>query len=228
MGVEYSHFLVVGEKNWSPQTDTLTRVNEVLRRWSLVDAVDKVFDLSSMTEDPEPVVPCGPTGPGKAVVYRDAARGNCVEVVAGPSYYGTVETEDRYIQTVVAIAGSDFRIQQSDEYCWFEVVGPLHGLDEADPSFDDIPWPVTKAFFEYQINEKSVDHPVVKTHLGKHWSELYEWESYHGYWRGGVVLDFGKDLPKFCETRRTLASAEFVAELAAAFRGPIVEVGVIY
>lgn len=228
MGVEYRHFLVVGDKNWLPQIDTLTRVNETLHKWSLVNAVDKVFDLSSMTEDPEPVVPVGPTGPGKAVIYRDAAQGKCVEVVAGPSFYDTVVAEDRYIQTVMAVAGTDFRIQQSDEYCWFEVVGPLHGLDGVGPSFDDIPWPVTSAFFEYQINEKSIAPPVVKSHLGEHWGGLYEWESYHGYWRGGVVLDFGKDLPKFCETRRKLASGEFVAELAAAFRGPIVEVGVIY
>ena len=136
-------------------------------------------------------------------------------------------TEDRYIQTVIAVAGTDFRIQQSDDYCWFEVVEPLHGQDGADPSPDDIPWPVTIAFYEYQINEKSIHLPVVKSHLSKHRSGLYEWDSYHGYWRGGVVLDFGKDLPKFCETRRTLASREFVAELAGAFRGPIVEVGVV-
>jgi hypothetical protein len=54
------------------------------------------------------------------------------------------------------------------------------------------------------------------------------WTEYSGFWRCAVILDCGKDLPKFVVGKHTLPSQRFLEQIAGALRSPIVEVGEIY
>jgi hypothetical protein len=49
-----------------------------------------------------------------------------------------------------------------------------------------------------------------------------------GFWRGALVLDFGKDLPAFCGKLHALPARDFVAEIIDAFRGRVVEIADFY
>jgi len=225
MGVEYMHFLVVADKAWLPQSDTLARVDAVLKKWPLVGEAGTVYDLATMSEAASNAIPEGDMGPGFAVSYRDAAQGGAVQELAGASYYDSVAAEGRYLQDVIAIAGADYRIQPSDEQFYFELTSIQ---SSAGQQAQDIPYPISKAFNEYQPAQAFAKPPEVKIHLPQTQPGLHAWDHFNGFWRGAVVLDFGKDLPKFCETLRALPAREFVRELAEAFRGPLVEVGMIY
>jgi hypothetical protein len=225
MGVEYVHYLVVADNNWLPQPDTLARVDAVLKKWSLVGEAGTVYDLATMSATANNTIPEGDTGPGFAVSYRDTAQGGAVQELAGASYYDSVAAEDRYLQDVIAIAGADYRIQPSDEQFYFEVTSIQ---SSAGQQAQDIPYPISKAFNEYQAARASSNPPAVKIHLTRTEPRLHAWDQFNGFWRGAVVLDFGKDLPKFCESLRALPAREFVRELAEAFRGPLVEVSMIY
>ena len=224
MGVEYMHFLVVADKDWLPQPDTLARVDAVLKKWSLVGEAVTVYDLATMSATANNAIPAGDMGPGFAVSY-EGTQGRPMQDLAGASYYDSVVAEDRYLQDVIAIAGADYRIQPSDEQFYFEVTS-IHS--SADQQGQDVPYPISKAFNEYQPAQASTKPPEVKIHLTRTEPRLHAWDHFNGFWRGAVVLDFGKDLPKFCETLRALPAHEFVRELAEAFRGPLVEVGIIY
>ena len=230
MGVEYRHFLVVNDKDWLPAADTLARVDAVLYKWSLINTPTMVFDLSTMKESSEKTIPGFMPDAGQAVVYGDGASGKPVADIAGRCYYDTVEDEDHYISKIIVVAGNDIRIQQSDEYCYFEQISPVP--DQACAGFvhdlDAIPWPVSKAFYAYLVHGKYSGAPEMRIHLGKNFPELYDWSDYAGYWRGAVMLDFGKSLPGFCEKLRQLPARDFVNDLASAFRGPIAEIGVVY
>lgn len=229
MGVEYRHFLVVNDKSWLPAADTLARVDAVLHKWSLIDKPATVFDLSTMKESSEKTIPGAMPGAGKALVY-DETSGKPVVDIAGRCYYDTVGDEDHYISQIIVVAGNDIRIQQSDEYCYFEQLTPAP--DQACAGFvydlDAIPWPVSKAFDAYLVHGEYAGVPEMNIHVSKNFPELYDWSDYAGYWRGAVMLDFGKSLPGFCEKLRQLPTRDFVNELASAFRGPIAEIGVVY
>lgn len=122
MGVEYRHFLVVDDKDRLPAMVTLARVDAILRQWSQIKEPTTVFYLLTMKESSYKRIPAFMPGAGQALVYDDAAKGKPVENIAGQCYYDTVEEEDHYISTIIAVAGNDIRIQQSDDYCYFEQV----------------------------------------------------------------------------------------------------------
>jgi len=91
-----------------------------------------------------------------------------------------------------------------------------------------IPYPISKLFDDFQSADVSTTPPSVKMHVTRSEPRFHDWEIYNGFWRGGVALDFGKDLPKFCEGVRVLTSREFVNDLTEAFRAPLVELGSFY
>ncbi|PXX33710.1 hypothetical protein [Undibacterium pigrum] len=230
MGVEYRHFVVVNDKDWLPAVDTLARVDAVLYKWSLIDKPTMVFDLSTMKESSEKSIPNSMPGAGQVLVYDEVANGKPVVNIAGRCYYDTVKDEDHYISSIIVVAGNDIRIQQSDEYCYFEQTSPAPDqvCDGFMSDLDTIPWPVSKTFDAYLVHGKYLGTPKVNIHFSKNFPGLYEWTNYAGYWRGAVMLDFGKSLPNFCENLRQLPARDFVNELATAFRGPIAEIGVVY
>ena len=246
MGVEYRHFLVTGEPAWLPVPGTLGRVEDVLRKWRLVTEDAKVFDLSGGQELAISEIPTTP-GAGIAAVYPKV-EGPVVAALFGPSYYDNSTTwldsfqrfckatlfgvaasehsndQERYIQQIAIVVGTDYRIQwSSEEFCFSVVKPPLEGGREVAPypegslGLYDAAYPAAKSTVpprvEIEVSELARDHVA--------------WRDFPGFWRGAVVLDFGKDIPAFAAGQYILGCREFVSDISMAFRTRICEVGEI-
>ena len=223
MAVEYRHFIVVNDPDWLPQSDTLLRVDEVLRKWSLVAGKPSVFDLSDMTKKTDREVPVNEPSAGAALIYHGAA-GEEVEQIAGASLFPGVDQDNRSIQSTSVVVGMDYRIQPSSEMVCFELVEPNPGsLQQMD-----VPRPLYKLFVEYIPSTETPHPPVMKIHITPSLAWQVAWEDFPGYWRGGVVLDFGKDIPHFADNINLLPNRQFVADLSRAFRAKLAEVGHVY
>jgi hypothetical protein len=226
MGVEYRHYLVVNDPAWQPEADTASRVEAVLRSWGLaanpVEAVDltggRAKELPTATMAAEP-------GAGVGVVYA-GVQGEAVARIAGHSHYGAAD-QDRYLMKIVLIVGRDYRIQQSSESIYFELVEPPKAAGRPSEANDDKE-PFAFAYAASFPSENPTSPPVVRAHIEENAGANIGWTNYQGFWRGGLVIDFGKDLPAFVENKHLLPEARLVTELAEAFRGPLVEVGEFY
>jgi len=224
MGIEYRHFLVVNDARWRPQADTASRVEQVLRAWSLGDRPDKVIDLVQGEQlSTEPATVCAP-GRGIAVVYG-GVDGAVVERLAGPSYYPEVRPTDRYIMRTTLLVGDDYRIQTtSDSSIYFEMMEPpLDGrgnpLEPIDGEFSlDL---YADTFPGTDISEP----PTLRAHVAEFAQNNIGWTECNGFWRGALVIDFGKDLPGFARGIHLLPATQFVRDLSEAFRGPLVQIG---
>jgi len=223
MGVEYRHFLVVDDAHWRPQADTAARVEAALRDWSLIAGLAHIVDLPACDENQrEASNSAAASGPGVAIVYP-GATGIAVEKIAGPSAYADITSNDRYLMRATLVIGDDFRIQWSTDSVYFELVSPpmANGVPIAGEDIDFL-----DALFaaSYPSSEAS-SPPVVIARIEDGARPGVAWDSCLGFWRGGLVLNFGKDLPAFCEKVQALPEREFVAAISAAFRGRIVEIG---
>lgn len=146
------------------------------------------------------------------------------EEVVGPSFYG--EELARYLQRIFVVIGTDFRVHWSSEGICFTVVAPPHdGPKRIEPYRRD-----QKLYLygeAYKADSETMP-PQVEIEIDRRHRSHVAWTEYCGYWRGAVILDCGKDLPKFVVGKHTLPSQRFVQQIAGAFRSPIVEVGEIY
>jgi hypothetical protein len=224
MGVEYRHFIVAHDPAWLPQADTAIRLDAVLRNWSLVSNDPRIFDLTDGEMRPmHGLLPEADPGAGLALIYPEL-RGSAVKSVVGPSYYE--EEHERYLQSVSVVVGTDFRIHWSTEAICFTVNEPPH--DGATPIE---PYQAEQHLYlygeAYKANTATLPPQVEVDIYAPHRSHIV-WSKYSGYWRGAVVLDCGKDLPKLVDGRHTLPSQAFLQQIADAFRSSIIEVGEIY
>jgi len=258
MGVEYTHYLVVNDPVWKPETDTAARVDAVLRRWALVDQLKRTVDLTGGGHKPIAAdVTSAKIGAGVDFIYA-GVKGAPVARIAGPPvpprphYSGPpLEDGDRHTMQTSLVLGSDYRIHRSSESYYFEVTTSptVNGRpiaahereyrfrrgDELYVYLDDQSFPSEgRTHWLSQIwrfatgaspSPPIVSPPVVRIHVEDHAKANVAWSSYQGFWRGALVIDFGKDLPAFCEGIHALPARDFVAEVAEAFRGPLAEVG---
>lgn len=227
MGIEYRHFLVVNEPDWRPQPDTAARVESVLRDWSVVDRIEKVINLAlgannEVIDTSTAELP----GPGLAFIYS-GVQGLPVERIAGASMYGEVKPDERYIMHTALVVGDDYRLQWSSDGIYFELKSPP--VANGKPVLgDDDEEPYNTLFANSFPSTGITSPPVVVAHIEEHAKANVAWQNYQGYWRGGVVIDFGKDLPRFTDGLHSLPSRDFVGAISTAFRGLIVEVGEFY
>lgn len=226
MGVEYRHFMVVDDALWRPQGDTAARVEAALRQWSVIGKVENIVDLpvdqdSRTGASNTPAAP----GPGVAIVYA-GAHGPAIETFAGPSAYADITPNDRYLKRATLVIGDDYRVQWSPDSVYFELVSPplANGVPIAggDVDFHD------SLFAASFPSARATTPPVVIARVQDNRRPSIAWDSCLGFWRGGLVLDFGKDLPAFCEKVQALPAREFVAAISEALRGPLVEIGEFY
>ncbi len=220
MGVEYRHFLVAGDSARLPQSDTLTRVDAVLRKWGLVAGEPGAYDLSGGKQVALQAVPNGSPGPGVLVQYP-TVEGEPVSAVLGPSAYEEVGPSERYLERISVVVGSDFRVHWSSESVCFSVAEPAYESGRAvEPYSEDAG---TYLYAEAYPAGPATTPPDV--FIERESDDDVTWQDYSGVWRGAVVLDCGKDLPGFAERADTLPCREFVAELEEALRSPLYEVG---
>jgi hypothetical protein len=224
MGVEYRHFIVAHNPNWLPQPDTAIRLDAVLRDWSLVSSDPRIFDLTDGEMRPLPgLLPEADPGAGLALIYPEVT-GTPVNTVVGGSYYEGVH--ERYLQRIFVVIGSDFRVHWSSEAICFTVDEPPHdGPKPIEPYEGEQHLYVYSE--AYKANSTTRPPQVEIEVYAPHRSHIV-WNEYCGYWRGAVVLDCGKDLPKLADGRHTLPSQAFLQQIAEAFRSSIIEVGEIY
>ncbi len=221
MGIEYRHFIVVNDAYWRPESDTVERVEAVLRDWSLIGDAAKVVDLCS---GPNRNTSSSP-GRGIALVYP-GATGVVVETVAGPSAYAGISSDERYLKRTTLVLGDDYRVQWGSESIYFELkAAPLAGGEPIAGEDDD---PYDALFSASFPSDRASSPPVVVARIEAHAKPSIGWDSCLGFWRGALVLDFGKDLPAFSDRVHALPAREFVSALSAAIRGPLVEIGEFY
>jgi hypothetical protein len=228
MGIEYRHYLVVNEADWCPKPDTAARVDSVIREWSIVDELEKVVNLAlgANNTELEDMSITVPPGPGLAFVYS-GVKGASVDRIAGASIYDDVTTAERYTMKTTLVIGDDYRVQWSSESIYFEVVSPP--IANAKPVLgDDDEEPYGMLFAKSFPSTGVTSPPVVVAHVEKHARPNVASRNCQGYWRGGLIIDFGKDLPSFTDDVHMLASRDFVTAISEAFRGSIVEVGEFY
>ena len=246
MGVEYRHCLVTGEPAWLPDPGTLGRVEDVLRKWRLVTEDPEVFDLSGGRALAISEIPTT-SGAGIAAVYP-MIKGPVVASLFGPRDYDTSTTwleslqrfcettlfglaasehsndQERYIQQIAIVVGTDYRIQpSSEEFCFSVVKPPLEGGREVAPYPED---PLGLYYAAYPAAKSTVP-PRVEIEVSELARGHVAWRDFPGFWRGAVVLDFGKDIPAFAAGQYILGCREFVSDISMAFRTRICEIGEI-
>jgi hypothetical protein len=225
VGVEYRHFLVVNDTAWHPQSDTAARVEAVLRQWSLADRPKQIINLAEGCNDrmegaTESIVP----GPGVAFLYS-GTQGLQVQRLAGPSFHEGDPAEG-YTESTILVLGTDYRVHQSSEELYFELVSAP--VENARPIEANRERPLKLLFDTSFPSTGATSPPVVKVHVADLARHYQAWTAYSGVWRGALVIDFGKNLPAFVEVAHALPAKDFVAQVSNAFRAPIVEIGEIY
>ncbi len=223
MGVEYRHFLVINDPSWRPQADTAARVEAVLRQWGLGERPCRAIELATGETLEAPDAAARDPGPGIALDY-DRVEGAPVERLAGPSR-SDADVAERYIDRVWLVLGEDYRVHTSWELLCFDLVDPPMAGDEAIAPYETEP--VDLLYDQAFPALDATSPPLVKIIIEDEAEPHLAWKQYQGYWRGALILDFNKDLPDFVESLHRLPARDFVAALAEAFRGPLVEVGEI-
>jgi hypothetical protein len=225
MGVEYRHFLVVNDPNWRPENDTALRIDDILRQWLLADRLRRIVDLST-GNDMERVGSNGLVDPGRGLAFRYAGvDGSAVARIAGPSLYDA-DPDHRYTMSTWLVLGSDYRVHYSSEAFFFDLISPP--TTGGRPIEPDERESLDILFDQSFPADDATSPPVVKIHVEDHAKPHLAWSQYQGFWRGALVIDFGKDLPHFVDGVHQLPARDFIAAIGEAFRGPIVEVGEFY
>jgi hypothetical protein len=164
---------------------------------------------------------------GIAVAYP-LVEGKQVREIVGPGYFGEeISDEDRYIQGITLIVGTDYRIHPGNEEIYLEVLN--QPLEDTKPvkaycEFDDL-FGLHAEAYSCSINATP---PKVKMSIDDK-SRIIGDQNFLGYWRSALVLDFGKDLPAGLGDKLIkLESNKFVNELEQAFDCFLIQIGEIY
>ncbi|RUR65448.1 hypothetical protein EJP67_00075 [Variovorax guangxiensis] len=227
MGIEYRHFLVVDDANWRPSADTAARVAKLLAEWSIGTELVEAVDLSRRENVSfEEAGALAASGPGVALRYR-GVKAAPVAALAGPSNYASVRPSDRYTTETVLILGNDYRIQHSSDSIFFDLVSPPLAVNGQQLAPDEAE-PYRYIYSESFSSDYVLKPPVVRAQVEGFARKNIDWTECLGFWRGGLVIDFGKDLPGFVESVHRLPARAFVEALQDVFRGPVVEIGEFY
>lgn len=233
MGIEYRHTLVVKDPDWLPQPDTAARIDAVLRHWSLVTVDPEIYDDLSKKREYETSeqhrrlyarpVPVVAPGAGLALVYPKVG-GAMVEKIFGPSIYPSVGPTERYIDQISVIVGDDIRVHSiCMDLNFAQVLQPPTQLGTAIESyFYDVPLAMFGNAYPVDVATK---HPIIKITIEPALEKHIGWQDYAGFFRGALVLDCNKDLPKFIENKHLLPSHDFTNAVSEAFRSPLLEFG---
>lgn len=223
MGVEYRHYFVPADPTIIPAQDILVKIDSVLKKWGLKETEPAIVDLTNgQNSEIEGELDNLEFNHGIALEY-ESIEGSVVSKVAGPSYHKNIQDADRYIQGIGFIAGIDYRIHPSGETTYITVVSPPkdNGVElEAHCDCDEVLFMHDNAY----TCQPNTTPPEVDV-------EFYEGKKvegpFHGFWRCALRIDFGKDLPKFCEGQGLMENNEFVNDLEQAFGCKLVQIGEI-
>jgi hypothetical protein len=227
VGIEYRHFLVVNDETWLPKPDTIAGVEAALRKWSLVEELKQVLDLSHFSNgEPTEIDHArakGDPGHGLALFFG-GILGQPVVNIAGAALHNGISDAERYTMGVALVVGCDYRVHWSSEGLYFELVAPpRQGRDPIIPyPVDYVPEILYAQSFPCDGNTSP---PQVKIHVADHAETNFGRSNYQGFWRGAVVINFGKNLPAFVQDLHALPNQDFVDAIEEAFHAEIAEIG---
>jgi hypothetical protein len=227
MGVEYKQFLIPADPAFIPQHEVLIKIDTLLSRWHLKTGNPKLFSLAngentSIHQDLNSIQ----FGHGIAVEYP-GVEGRQVREVVGQSYFkDEVSDEDRYMERIILIVGTDYRIHPGSEEVYIKVNKPP--VEEGKPvkhycEFDEL-YGLHAEAYNCSINATPPDvHVSVEDK-----ERIIGDQNFLGYWRTALVFDFGKDLPALGDKLFKLENEKFLDELERAFECPLIQIGEIY
>jgi hypothetical protein len=171
--------------------------------WHQVQAISGVLqDAGFRRETPlEPIREL----PANLTIVHAGIEGPRVSAIVGPSHYDDLDEDDRYIQSVVVVFGVDFKQVLSEEYGGDVLVLP----DVPDADVDcgarmQLVYPAT-----WEATLPKARRPGL-------------------FWRSGIIIDCGKDVPAIADEDRRLVDRGLIARFERAFETPLVELGWIY
>lgn len=168
-----------------------------------VDAACSVLDHAF---ERETEIPSGELPPNLAISYA-RPRGPRVATLMGPSAYDGVADDDRYLMSINLVFGVDFK-RPFNEAAEPPLALPRNGTAP-------IPSAPRRWLRHHDVYPAS-------------WSTTPPEPSTPGsFWRSGLVLDCGKDVPAFASKGASLPG-ELVRLLAVAFETALVEYGWFY
>lgn len=228
MGVEYKHFLIPSDPTFVPHNEILCKIDALLSRWYLKAGNPKIFNLAngvntSIHQDLSSIQ----FGHGVAVEYP-GIEGWPVREIVGPSYFADeVSDEERYIDRIYLIVGTDYRVHPGNDEIYMKVNKPP--IEDANPvkpysKFDELNG------LHWEAYNCSINATPPEVHISfENNNRIIGEQNFLGYWRTALILDFGKDLPALSDNYLfKLENEKFVSELEQAFECPLIQIGEIY
>jgi hypothetical protein len=211
MGVEYSHGIYVADLSWRPGWQHVEAVRGVLARWGFVPLEPELYVLGDEAEEvAEETVRAAL--PENLMAIYDGIEGAEVTRIMGPSAYDDIADEDRYIQSVTVMFGSDYKVLIS-ETLDTDVIEPPRDGDTA----------IDRAEARESYADFCHVYPATWTTAPPRTEAATE---FAGVWRCGITIDCGKDVPAIADTRPL--PCELVRELEQALGTKVVEQGWFY
>jgi hypothetical protein len=144
--------------------------------------------------------------PANLTIVHAGIEGPRVREIVGPSHYEGIADTDRYIQDAVAVFGVDLKKPLTEEYGGDVIATP-------GPPPDDPPDCGAKMQFVYPATWETPLPRMRRPGL---------------FWRSGIVIDCGKDVPAIADDDRRLPNRALLRQLEAAFETSLIELGWIY
>lgn len=228
MGVEYKHFLIPADPTFVPKSNIISKLDQLLAKWSLKTGDPQIFNLTNgentlVHEDFNSIE----IGHGLALEYP-GIEGKQVREIVGPSYYEEISDNDRYIERITFILGSDYRVHPSnEEICMTVTNPPLEGSTPLEPycEFDEfLHYGLHAEAYNCSINANPPKIDISVTDKNRIIGE----QNFLGFWRTALILDFGKDLPKLSQLFFKLENDTFTNELEQVFESRLIQIGEVY
>lgn len=207
MGVAYSHGIYVEDLNWRPTWHHIEAVREVLGKYGFVPMDPEFFTLGEAAEDIDEDAVRG-AFPDNLMAAYEGLDGEAVVPIMGPSMYKELADEDRYIVSVIAIFGVDYKVLNSESLD-AEVIEPPKNGDVTVESSE-----VRQHYAGALVYPATWATTPPRTRSNTDFS---------GVWRSGITIFCDKDVPEIADTRPLPCA--LVRELEQALHTKLIEQG---
>ena len=228
MGVEYKHFIIPTDPTFVPKNDAIIKIDNLLEKWNLKTGTPKVYNLTNgenaLVEQPINSIEFEN---GIAIEYPEII-GKIVKEIIGSSYYKEeISDDDRYIQNINFIVGSDYRIHPSNDELDVFLLKPPH--DESGPiepycEYDDLLYGLHAE--AYNCSNSCIAPKVDVSSRFK--NRVIGEQPFQGFWRTALIIDCGKDLPNLGENLFKLANNQFISDIEEALGTSVIQIGEVY
>lgn len=228
MGVEYQHCFFVRDLGWIGDQSALTRVHAALAKWGLADAGPAVYDIDDGRRRKQRAEPGAIKDPPRNLLaaWPEAFDAAAIPQILGPSYYPASQIGERYVQQIIAVVGTDFRVFAGGEMFEAEIERPPVNRGAAAERYDERR--LGHACHYAYAADAAAQPPVARLRADRSVYGHLIPPGFSGVWRAGLILDCGKDLPAFAGQVAAVPGTAFAADLAEAFGTELVQTGFYY